>query len=664
VVGDGELPSTPSYPLFSTSSQLIEDFCFEQEQVTTDHSFATMQTSLGTPMDFTKLKKCTASTSFSPAERLPENRFSHESLSPRRPKDRSSRSHSFKQAKSIQTLPPSYQTKSNSVKANGISLFDPSTTVQSRTEGNPPKHDATLVLQPETKPISQEKLVAEVKGIYAGLVMVEAKCVEVDSKQAAAGQDPESRQPKLGNEQWQALIAWHRTLLHEHHDFFLASQHPSASPALGRLAAKYTMPARMWRHGIHSFLELLRHRLPDSLEHMLAFIYIAYSMMALLYEAVPTLEETWIECLGDLGKYRMATEDEDIRDRDHWSGVARSWYSKASDKSAAIGRLYHHLAMLAQPSIIQQWSLYVRALVGGLYLKYKDFTEPRIHDVFRAAGRKMQFGLSISESMMLRIRSCHATAALCSPSTLPYGSLLHLLVTPLQCLTLLRCALCCVTTRIQAMASEVTVASASQAALGTGDLRDTAKGRVAKDKRELVQRLPQLRELVPVAGDGTNADVALNTADGSLSMGVAGTKVSFELGVRGRSGRRSCGTVTDVYSLSARLIGHLAMLTLFMQPILAVAVKPGDLSAVGRIANSSSGHLATAKRVPTDLNLPGPSEWFFPILCAGMLFICWAVAKLKRWELSNVWGTLAAISWWLWLYLLRDPDVSPWFSWT
>lgn len=58
------------------------------------------------------------------------------------------------------------------------------------------------------------------------------------------------------------------------------------------------MPARMWRHGIHAFLEVLRHRLPESLEHMLAFIYIAYSMMALLYETVPAFEDTWIECLG------------------------------------------------------------------------------------------------------------------------------------------------------------------------------------------------------------------------------------------------------------------------------------------------------------------------------------------------------------------------------
>jgi hypothetical protein len=109
-----------------------------------------------------------------------------------------------------------------------------------------------IVLQPETRPISQEQLIAEVKGIYAGLVMVEAKCIEVDIKQATLAQADPSAQPKLNNEQWQALIALHRTLLHEHHDFFLASQHPSASPALRRLASKYAMPARMWRHGIHS----------------------------------------------------------------------------------------------------------------------------------------------------------------------------------------------------------------------------------------------------------------------------------------------------------------------------------------------------------------------------------------------------------------------------
>ncbi|KAF5003504.1 hypothetical protein FDECE_9957 [Fusarium decemcellulare] len=215
-----------------------------------------------------------------------------------------------------------------------------------------------MMRQPETRPISQDQLVAEVKGIYAGLVMVETKCIEVDNAQSS-NTDANS---KLNNEQWQALIALHRTLLHEHHDFFLASQHPSASPALRRLASKYAMPARMWRHGIHSFLELLRHRLPASLEHMLTFLYLAYSMMALLYETVPAFEDTWIECLGDLGRYRMAIEDDDIRDREVWTGVSRHWYSKASDKSPTTGRLYHHLAILARPNALQQLYYYTKSL--------------------------------------------------------------------------------------------------------------------------------------------------------------------------------------------------------------------------------------------------------------------------------------------------------------
>lgn len=227
-----------------------------------------------------------------------------------------------------------------------------------------------MIGQPETRPISQEQLVAEVKGIYAGLVMVESKCIEVDSSQSAQNDSS----PKLNNEQWQALIALHRTLLHEHHDFFLASQHPLASPALRRLASKYFMPARMWRRGIYSFLELLRHRLPTSLEHMPPFIYLAYSMMALPYETVPNLEDTWIECLGDLGRYHMAIEDqdEDLRDREIWTEVSRHRYSKASDKAPTTGRLYHHLAILARPNAVKQLFYYTKSLCVGEFKFLRD----------------------------------------------------------------------------------------------------------------------------------------------------------------------------------------------------------------------------------------------------------------------------------------------------
>lgn len=214
-----------------------------------------------------------------------------------------------------------------------------------------------IYLQPNTHKITEEQLVNEVRGIYAGLVMVEKKCIEIDKQQSESPN-------KLSHLQWQALISLHRTLLHEHHDFFLASQHPSASPVLKRLSEKYAMPARMWRYGIHSFLELLRHRLPDSLEHTLTFLYLAYSMMTLLLESVPAFRETWIECLGDLARYRMAVEEVDLRDREAWAGVARYWYHQAADKNQSVGRIQHHLAVLARPDMLQQLFYYTKSLVS------------------------------------------------------------------------------------------------------------------------------------------------------------------------------------------------------------------------------------------------------------------------------------------------------------
>jgi hypothetical protein len=235
-----------------------------------------------------------------------------------------------------------------------------------KTQANQPSSldvDSNILSQPETRPISQEQLVAEVKGIYAGLVMVEGKCIQVELKHAQLARDaPPGTQPKLNNEQYQTLIALHRTLLHEHHDFLLASQHPSATPAVKRLALRYAMPARLWRHGIHSFLELLRNRLPASLDYMLAFIYLAYSMMTLLLETVPEFEDTWIECLGDLGRYRMAIEDDNIRDKEVWTQVARQWYLKSANRSPTTGRLYHHLAILARPEALPQLLYYGKSL--------------------------------------------------------------------------------------------------------------------------------------------------------------------------------------------------------------------------------------------------------------------------------------------------------------
>jgi hypothetical protein len=222
-----------------------------------------------------------------------------------------------------------------------------------------------LLLQPDSRPISQEQLASEVKSIYAGLTMVETKCIHVDRAQAAAAATQDDPNHELASDHWQALIALHRTLLHEHHDFFLASQHPSASPALRRLAAKYSMPARIWKHGIDSFLELLRRRLRDSIDYMLAFIYLAYQMTELLYKTVPASQDSWVECLAKLGRYCKAIEDEDTKDRETWAGVARSWYTKAVDKSRTVGRSYQ-LVKPARPDTHRRWQRVSREILQAI----------------------------------------------------------------------------------------------------------------------------------------------------------------------------------------------------------------------------------------------------------------------------------------------------------
>lgn len=100
------------------------------------------------------------------------------------------------------------------------------------------------------------KLVAEVKGIYAGLVSVDRKLDEVEravstaavSTAAVSAAAAPPLEPQHNHEQWELLLALRSTFLHKHDDFFVASQHPLASPALRRLASKLAMRARMWRH--------------------------------------------------------------------------------------------------------------------------------------------------------------------------------------------------------------------------------------------------------------------------------------------------------------------------------------------------------------------------------------------------------------------------------
>ncbi|KAL2868203.1 uncharacterized protein BJX67DRAFT_63674 [Aspergillus lucknowensis] len=215
-----------------------------------------------------------------------------------------------------------------------------------------------ILLQPETEPPTEEQLTNNVRGIYAGILMVEERCMEYIKIQSQSKKE-------LSPQHWQQLIAVHRTLLQEHHDFLLATQNPVGDTILKGLAQKYSMPARLWRHGIQALLELLRRRLPGSSEYMLTFIHLAYSTMTLLLETAPAFEDSWIECLGDISRYRMLVEEADFREQEVWVRIARYWYNKAADRNPDVGRIQHHLAVLGRPDIVQQLFYYTKSLVCG-----------------------------------------------------------------------------------------------------------------------------------------------------------------------------------------------------------------------------------------------------------------------------------------------------------
>jgi Est1-like DNA/RNA binding protein len=217
----------------------------------------------------------------------------------------------------------------------------------------------------ETKEISETQLAQEIKAIYRGLVALETQCTKVIQAQTAWIETPGNRARTLSGGTWKKLLTCHYSLLKEHCDFLLATQHPVSPSSSKRLVTKYSMLARMWKHGIHSLLELLRHQLPTSYEFMLHHIYQSYQMLALLYEIVPAFQDVIAECLGDISRYRFAVEQHDKEVREIWRVTASNWYSIVVNKTPKIGRLYHHLAILAWPNDLKQLCLFCQSLTAA-----------------------------------------------------------------------------------------------------------------------------------------------------------------------------------------------------------------------------------------------------------------------------------------------------------
>lgn len=178
------------------------------------------------------------------------------------------------------------------------------------------QHESKILLQSMTRAISHDQLIVKIKNIYVDLIMLKIKCLEINEKHFMKIQKKILFcQTKSNSKQWQILIVLHKLLLHEHHDFFVIFQHFFANSALNQLIIKYSMFAKMWRHDIHVFLKIFRYELSEILNHMLIFIYCAYSMIILFFEIVSIFEIIWTKCFGDLKKYRMTIKYENFMNR-------------------------------------------------------------------------------------------------------------------------------------------------------------------------------------------------------------------------------------------------------------------------------------------------------------------------------------------------------------
>ncbi|PYH41701.1 uncharacterized protein BP01DRAFT_279189, partial [Aspergillus saccharolyticus JOP 1030-1] len=209
------------------------------------------------------------------------------------------------------------------------------------------------------KRVTEEQLHNEALATYSGLDMCEKATMKYDKEFSTEDvTDDEDLMKKF-----RVFTNVHLQLLQEHQDLLSLCSNSEAGPKVKSMPDTYMLTIRLWRHGIHDYLEIMRHHLPESLDYMLLFIHHSYSMLANLLAQAPAYEETWMECLGDLSRYRMAVETTDALERELWAGIAMAWYSRAADRNPDVGKFHHHLGVIARHDINQKLFYYTKSLL-------------------------------------------------------------------------------------------------------------------------------------------------------------------------------------------------------------------------------------------------------------------------------------------------------------
>ena len=259
-------------------------------------------------------------------------------------------------------LPKSSYVSQKSLLIRSLSVPPPSGVDQERPAPdlrhlykNVPPTGWAMELQPNTQTVTLDQLKTEVRAVYIGTVKVETFCSERIAAHKQANEPP-------SEEQWRSLVGLHKATIHEFADFFFATQHPTAmrSRTLRESRLKYSMPQRLWQR-VQALLDLMRRHLPDSREHMAGFISLSFTIFTVLYEHATDLQTIWSECLGDVARFGMAIQNS-FEERGIWVESSRMWYLRAIDLNPGVGRLSHHLAILARPEPMGQLFHFTKSL--------------------------------------------------------------------------------------------------------------------------------------------------------------------------------------------------------------------------------------------------------------------------------------------------------------
>ncbi|KAF3904060.1 hypothetical protein ABW20_dc0106557 [Dactylellina cionopaga] len=251
--------------------------------------------------------------------------------------------------------------------------------------------------RPSASPISQEELIAEVKTIYAGLVMVETDCMDTDTLGRIPSTTAHPNQtPQLNNKQQLLLINLHKTLLQEDQSFSKAPHHLLSSLSAKQVASKDKNSVR-WKEALDMVLKCLENRQADlnfEEAHHMAYLNISFSKILWRQSMVKSrdslaqkLRKQW--CLNSKNLFDTAEEN-------------ASWQDSQIEWRFEIGNLLAHTPppklSTVHPNLPSMWDLKSALEVATCFFEVMSRVGKPIHRALIGLPSSAKSKLGLSET--------------------------------------------------------------------------------------------------------------------------------------------------------------------------------------------------------------------------------------------------------------------------